>query len=911
LKACWQASWNAFRLRWHGAAHRSQLDQDLEEELRFHLDMKAQDHSASGMAPREARSRAAREFGNATGLKEISREMFGFGSLETLAQDLRYGLRMLRKNPGFTATIVITLALGIGANTAIFSIINAVMLRTLPVSAPEQLVAVGDPSRTGSLSNGGPTSDTISYPLYRKIRDQNQVFTQVLASGRTGRLVVGTSSEETAKGRLVSGNYFEVLGVRPLLGRVFAPDDDRVPGERAVVVISHAYWQRKFAGDPNIIGKSLTLNGTKFNIIGVGPRDFFGDVVGVSNEVWIPLMMQGQVNPGSSFLERNDASWLLLLGRLKPGVSLAQARASLTVLVKNLQIELQGPKITEEVAKSIRQSKVPVDAGGKGFSYLRFQFSQPLLVLMGFVALVLLIACTNVANLLLARATSRQKEISMRLALGAGRLRLVRQLLTESLILASMGGVAGLLLAWWGASLLLWLASDGPNPLPLDIRPDPPVLAFTAAVAIFTGLVFGLVPALRATRRDLAPALRERAQSLAHSGHRWNLGQGLVVAQVALSLLLLVGAGLFASTLHHLETMDVGYQREGLVMLELDPIGSGYQSEQIPAMCRAMLGRLQNVPGVESASLSENGVFSGTESITGLKVDGFQSTRDEDLDSAYDVVGPHYFRTVGIALLQGRDFDEHDQGPSSKIAVVNETMAKFYFPKTNPVGRNFSTRGAGAKTYTIIGVSRDARDHDLTSKPDRRFYVPVFGATDPIGSFNFEVRTRRDAASMLAGVRQTVQEYDRNLRIEDLKPVTVLMDRTIGQERLVARLSVGLGALALLLAATGLYGVMAYSTSRRSGEIGLRMALGADRSRVVWMVLREALWLSLFGVVIGVPSALGAAKLVEHNVMGLSTADPLVLSIAAAVLIATALLAGFLPAAKASRIDPMTALRQE
>lgn len=907
----WKRFWNAFRLRLDSAAHRTQLDRDLEDELSFHLEMKARDNREAGMEPRAAGEQAAKQFGNATLLKEISREMFGFGSLEILMQDLRYGLRMLRNNLGFTTVIVLTLALGIGANTAIFSIINAIMLRNLPVRAPQELVSVGDPSMTGTLSNGGPVSNVFSYPLYRKIRDQNQVFTGLMASGRTGRLELAPGSDETARGELVSGNYFDVLGVRPALGRAFTQDDDRVPGERAVVVISHDYWQRKFAGDSGVVGKSLSLNGTKFTIVGVAPGDFFGDEVGQSTEVWIPLMMQGQVNPGSSFLEKNDSSWLLLLGRLKPGVSLAQARASLNVLTKNLQMEMQGSAITPDTAKTIRESKVPVDAGGKGFSYLRKQFSQPLLILMGLVALVLLIACTNVANLLLARATNRQKEISMRLALGAGRARLVRQLLTESLLLSVMGGLAGLLLAWWGATLLLWLASNGPRPLPLDVRPDPAVLGFTAALAIFTGLVFGLVPALSATRRDLAPALRERTQMLAHSGRRWNLGQVLVVVQVALSLLMLVGAGLFASTLHHLQTMNVGYQRQGLAMLALDPIGSGYQKERMIPLCQNVLVRLRSVPGVSAASLSQNGVFSGTESISSVQVEGYQSTRDEDLQSTFDQVGPHYFATVGIALLQGRDFDEHDQGSAPKVAVINETMAKFYFSGVNPVGRHFTIGRKEPKTYTIVGVSRDAVDHDLTDEVQRRFYLPFFEATELITTYNFEIRTKGDVAAILPGIRKAVQEYDRNLKIDDLRPLTVLMDRTIGEQRLVAQLSTALGVLALVLAATGLYGVMAYATSRRSGEIGLRMALGADRSRVVWMVLREALWLSLLGIVIGVPCALAAAKLVAHSLSGLSAADPFVMTIAVTVMISTALLAGFLPAARASRIDPMTALRQE
>lgn len=911
---------NAFRMRLRALVHRDRLERDLEDELRFHLEMKTREELESGAHPAAARTEAVRQFGNKTTLKEVSREMFGFRSLEIFERDVRYALRTLARNPGFTATIIVTLGLGIGANTAIFSLINAVMVRNLPVAAPERLVSVGDPSRTGSLSNGSPAIDMFSYPLYQKLRGRNDVFTDVLASGRTGRLDVSVDGfrkaeaspdGETARGRLVSANYFDVLGVRPFMGRTFGPEEDRAAGASPVVVISYNYWRTRFDANAGILGKQIRLNGSPFAVVGVGPRDFFGDAVGISTDIWIPLMMQGQVNPGNFYLDKTSTSWLLLMGRLKPGLSVAQARASLNILAQNLFKEAEGSKISEGRLREIRGMKLRVGPGGRGFSALRARFSRPLLILMGLVGLVLLIACTNVANLLLARASNRQKEISMRLTLGASRFRLIRQLLTESLLLAALGGAAGVLFAWWGAGILLRFASADPAaPLPLDVRPDPHTLLFTAAAAILTGLLFGLVPALRATSHALGPVLKERSPSLARGGARWNLGKTLVIAQVALSLLLMVGAGLFARTLRSLETIDVGYRRDGLVMLEIDPIESGYKGPQAVQACRGLLEKLQATPGVRAAAVSENGIFSGTESNTGgLIVEGFAQSDDRDRTDHYDRVGPHYFRTVGIALLEGRDIDERDDAQAPKVAIINETMRRFYFPRADPLGKHLTM---GETAYTIVGVSRDARDHELKEAPPRRFYTPYLtDAKNPIDGFNFEIRTTRDAAQMIPGIRAAVREFDRNLKILNLATATSMIDKTIADERLIARLSGLLAALALVLAATGLYGVMSYATSRRSGEIGLRMALGANRGTVVWMVLREALLLALIGVAVGIPAALAAAKLVEHNIVGLSTSDPLVLAAAASTMIAAAVLAGWLPAARASRIDPMTALRQD
>ena len=912
---------HAFSLRLRAAARRRQLDRDLEDELQFHLDCKTRDNLDAGMPREEARAGALRQFGNRTALQEISREMFGLGSLEILARDIRYGWRALRNNLVFTATIVVTLALGIGANTAIFSLIDAVMLRSLPVKAPEQLVSVGDPSRTNTLHNGSPLLDIFSYPLYRQIRERNQVFTDVLAAGRTGRLELNAdgvlpsesaSTGEAVKGRLVSAIYFDVLGVRAFMGRTFAAEEDRGPGASPVTVISYSYWQRRFASNPEVLGKQVAVNGSKFTIVGIGPRDFFGDVVGVSTDLWLPILMQAQVNPGTNYLERRNTEWLLLMGRLKPGISVSGARASLNVLVHNLVAEQEGSATSTARLQQIRSLLIQVDSGAKGFSALRQHFSQPLLILMGLVGLVLLIACTNVANLLLARATTRQKEIDVRLALGAGRIRLVRQLLTESLLLAGIGSAAGLFLAWWGAGLLLKLGSNDPtSPLPLNIRPDPHTLLFTAAAGLLTGVLFGLAPALRATNRPLNEAFKERSQSLARGGSGWNPGKLLVVAQVALSLLMLVGSGMFARTLRTLETIDVGYRRDGLTMLQVDPIGSGYPQLQAVQASDRLVARLRAVPGVAATSVSEDGIFSGTDASTnGLGVEGYSQANDANRVDHYDRVGPHYFATVGIAMRKGRDFDERDTGTAPKVAIVNESMANFYFAHTDPLGKHLNLGGDKPVSYTIVGVSRDARDHDLKAAAGRRYYLPYFEETDDaIDGFNFEIRTTADAAAIVGGVRNAVNEFDRNLKVVKLATAASMIGSTISDERLIAQFSGMLGALALLLAAAGLYGVITYATLQRSAEIGLRMALGANRGSVVWMVLREALLLALAGIALGIPAALALSKLVEHNVVGLSTADPTVLAIAALVMTATAIVAGLVPAARAARTDPMVALR--
>ncbi len=901
-----------FLSRVRGLFRQRALDRRLEQELRFHLDMEYEANRKHGMTSEEALSAAQRAFGGTQQIKEIYRERRGLPMIEILLKDLRYAFRTMRRSPGFTAVAILSLAFGIGANTAIFTLIDAVMLRSLPVRSPNELVSVGDASRPTAHWNGGPMANIFSYPLYQRLRDQNRVFSGLLASGLAGRvdLTVGDGGSEPIHGRLVSSNYFEVLGVSPVLGRAFSVEADRTPGASPVIVISYDYWMNRFAGDSRILGRTLRLNGSPFTVIGVGPPRFTGDVVGSPSDIWIPLSMQAQVNPGDPRLDKRDSNWLLLLGRLKPGVSLAQARAEITELVHQAIIDYEGSALPPDKLREIRSQSVYVQPGSNGFSWVRKHDWPMLFTLMVVVGLVLLIACANIANLLLARATVRQREISMRLAVGASRGRIIRQLLTESALLASIGATAALLLAGWGSRLLTRLATrGGPNPIPfdVDVHPNLAVLAFTAAVSILTAILFGLVPALRSTRIDLVPALKESAPSL--SGDRWQLGKLLVVGQVALSLLLLIGAGLFIRSLVNLETVDVGYSRANLVVLQVDPAASGYgKSQQLPLM-RSLIAHLRSVPGVLDATVSENGLFSGIDSGSdSVRIEGFTPTRKEDMSCSFDQVGPRYFRVLAAPILAGRDFDERDNARAPAVAIVNDTMARFYFGKSRAIGKQILN---GNDRYTIVGVMRDMKERSLKGNTERRFYAPILQTTDPISPFNFEIRTRVTSARIIPSIRREMQAFDRNLKVLSIAPARLLMDESISGEQLIARLCGFFGTLALFLAATGLYGIMAYSTSRRADEIGLRMALGAQQGTVIWMVLRETLVLVGAGIAIGLPAALAATRLIAATLAGVSASDPTTIAVVSLILLIVGVSTGLIPARRASRIDPMAALRQE
>jgi predicted permease len=899
-----------FRLR--ALVRRSAVEQELDEELRAHLELETEKHVAAGMSRSEAVRRARLALGGLEQVKEQCRDVRGTRWIDELARDLRYALRVLRRSPGFTTMAVVSLALGIGANTAIFTLIDAVMLRSLPVRSPDELVAVGDPSRPTAHWEGAPMVDVLSYPLYQRLRDRNRVFTGLLASGKAGRveMSVGDGAPEVVRGRLVSGNYFDVLGVSPVVGRTFSAEEDRAPGASPVLVISDDFWETRFVRDPGILGRTVRLNGSlPFTVIGVGPRDFTGEVVGSPTDIWIPLTMQAQVNPGQARLDRIDSNWLLGLGRLAPGVSLERARAELTLLAQQALADFEGADLSADKAREIRTRKLPVQPGGKGFSWVRKNVSPLLFTLMAVVGLVLVIACANVANLLLARAMSRQKEISVRLAVGASRGRLIRQLLTEGAVLAVMGGAAGLMLAGWGSRLVSRLAArGGPNPIPfdVDVQPHLAVLAFTAAVSVLTTMLFALVPAVRSTRVELSPALKENARGPERSG--WSWGRLLVIGQLALSVPLLITAGLFVRSLANLEALDVGYSRDNLVLVKADMAGSGSATTtQRLSRARGLIERLRSVPGVLGVTVSENGLFSGTDSQGGLQIEGFQTSRREDTSSSFDQVGPRYFQVLGIPLLAGREFDERDTTGAPLVAVINETMATFYFGKRSPLGKSIQN---GGDRYIIVGVVKDNKQRDLKGKTERRFYISLLQTEDLIAAFNFAIRTRADSASMISTIRRELRGFDGNLKVSSIESVRVLMSQTLSGERSIAQLSALFGLLALFLAAAGLYGVTSYATSRRTNEIGLRMALGADRGDVIRMVLREALMLMAAGFVIGLPAALAATRLTAATLVGVSAGDPAIVGGAILVMLIVGVCAGLLPAVRASRVDPVTALRQ-
>jgi predicted permease len=830
----------------------------------------------------------------------------------TFLQDLKYALRMLRKNPAFTAVAVLTLALGIGANTAIFSLENAVMLKMLPVKNPGELVVVGDPTEVHSRRMGDPGVSVFSYPLYRDMRDGSSVFSGMLASGEAHRLrVMGDSIGEISgntTGVLVSGNYFSVLGVNALYGRVITPDDDSGPGAHPVAVVSYGFWKNKLGENPSVVGQTLRINNYPFIVIGVAPPGFYGDTVGDAQDLWVPMTMQEQVVSGRKWLEDYNASWLHVIARLKPGVTVENAAANLNLLLQQL---VNGPlkaKLSKDDLDNLKAAKVPVSAGGGGFSDLRGDFQQPLLLLMVIVALVLVIACVNVANLLLARASSRRKEFAVRVAIGAAPSRIVRQLLTESILLAFAGGALGLLLARWGTDALLKLSGNRD----LEASPDVRVFLFTAAVCLLTGVLFGLIPALRSRRVAVAVTLKSGSQNGSSANAGWNWGKLLVTGQVAVSLLVLFVAGLLVHSLQNIRNVDLGYNREHLLVVSTDPLAAGYDKARTASFANQLAEQIGSLPGVHAVTSSKNGLFSGSESGNSIKVEGYTSKNDADLQAAFDEVAPDYFHGVGIPMLLGRDIGLQDTETSPRVAVINESMSKFYFGKTNPIGRKFIVDDPSSKgPVEIVGVARDARDHKLKGSIDRRFYLPLSQALGPLPGVNFVVRTVGNPVAVAEAVRKQIKNLDANIPVNNVRSLNELTDRAISDQILIARLSSFFAGLALLLAAIGLYGVLSYSVAGRTREIGVRMALGAQRGNVLKMILREAGILVLVGVVIGIPSAILASRLFSSMLFGLKATDPVSMLLVIAVLLAITLIASYIPARRATKVDPMIALRYE
>ena len=840
--------------------------------------------------------------------------------IEELRQDLVYGVRILAKSPGFTAVAALSLALGIGANTAIFSLIDTVLLKMLPVRDPQQLVALTDPDSSG-VSIGTSTGERglLSNREFEGLRDRTQSFSGMFASqselDRYNASVDGKSPEDI-RTRLVSGAYFNVLGATAFVGRTFTAADERGPGSAPYAVISYEFWQRRFGGSLSALDSRIRIGKADLNIIGVAQPHFLGENVGAAPEIWIPLDMQPQIMPGRMWLEDDPARiaekvmWLHVIGRLKPGVSRRQAQANVDVVFKQVVAE-EFSKLSRSQPDILKQNLKLHDAGA-GVSSLRRDFADPLYVLMAVVGLVLVIACANVATLLLARATARQKEMGVRLALGAGRGRIIRQFLTESLLLASAGGLLGALFAIYGVRLLIGLVHSS-GPMMLEVRPDLRVLCFTTGVSLLTGLVFGLAPAWRSSRVNVSGTLKEAGRGLTGSSSKIGAGKILVVAQIALSVMLLIGAGWFVRTLRNLENVDLGYARDKLVLVRLDFLSAGYAGPRLPLAYEEVRDRLARIPGVRAVTYSENGLFSGTESGDRISVEGYKPQKPQDASARFDQVGPNYFGAVGIPMLLGRDIGPQDVDSGEPVCVVNETFAKFYFGAQSPIGKHVTDEFPDTrKTFVIAGVARDARDHSLRRETFRRFYL---SARQKLGDFppglNFEIRTYGDPAPVIEEVRKQILAFNPALPIESNKTLVSMLDDNLRQERIIAQLSAVFGGLALLLASIGLYGVLSYAVAQRTNEIGIRMALGAQRGTVIRMVLRETVVLILIGLAAGMPASLACARLVQSKLFGLKAADPVTLGAALGLMLAVAIASGYLPARWASQVDPLIALRYE
>jgi predicted permease len=832
-----------------------------------------------------------------------------------MLQDIRYGIRMLLKKPGFTAVAVLSLALGIGANTAIFSLVDAVLLKTLPVERPDQLVLFGKGESMG-MTTGFPdgSTDLYSYPFYRQVQQQRtDVFSGVASllsmPWNVHGFVNSGGDIEQLQVQLVSGSYFPVLGVSAGLGRVLTEADDQNVGAHPVAVVSYAWWQQRLAGNPSAVGQTITIDNTAYTIVGVAPRDFFGTTVGSAPDLWIPLAMEKQMPPAHWEGRTNENFQdLFLIGRLKPGVTAQQANAAVNLVFKQSLQARAGAQPTAQRLKELEAANIQLMLVSRGLSGLREQFSLSLRVLMGVVALVLLIASANVANLLLAHGAARSREFAVRMAVGAGRMRLARQLLTESALLALIGGAIGVGLSWWGVRLLLVMASDGPEAVPVDAAPNLRVLGFTIGVSALCALVFGTAPALRAARVEPNASLKG-GKTL--NALRNPLGKAFVVVQVALSLLLLVGAGLFVRTLVNLQKVPSGFKQENAMLFMVDTSATGIKNDdpKLPALLSEVEQKVKQIPGVQAASFAfivfNQGFWTGP---AYTREDNIPEGQNRSLRN--NMVGADFFAAMGIPFVQGRGFGPQDTKSSQKVAVITESMAQKFFPTGNPIGKRFGIEGRqSTETIEVIGVVKDAKYGNLKESFRSMAFYPHTQVPDVLG--NLVVRFSGPSSAVVPQVRETIKQINRNLPVDDVVSLEEHIGRSLVQQKLIARLAAFFGLLALLLACVGLYGVMSYGVARRTNEIGIRMALGARSRSVLWLVLREALVLVGIGLVVGVLASLALTKTAASLLYQLKPNDPLTIGMATIVLMMVALLAGYLPARRAARVDPMIALRDE
>jgi macrolide transport system ATP-binding/permease protein len=922
---------------------RSKRDEELARELDSHLAHEIDDNLARGMNAEEARRQAYLKLGNPLRIRDTVWETNRIAWLEDTWRDFRYAARTLAKTPGFTIIAALVMALGIGANTAIYSFLDSLLLRSLPVSDPASLVVLnwhakasllGDSVMQGMSGNTyddsgqGSTGGIFPYPAFELFQKNDAVFSDVFAYCHTREVrnmnVAINGQAEIASGELVSGNYFQGLAVQPAAGRLIIPDDDRT-GAAAVAVVSRAFSEKYFGRAGSAAGQSVLINNLSFVVVGVTPAEFFGVDPATVPDIYIPMHTNLLLGAGDTFAFRpadyldNNYYWVEVMARLRPGVSLVQAQAALAPRFQQWVATTAGND-----AQRANLPALALETGATGLDTLRRKFSKPLYVLMTLVALILAIACSNVANLLLARAATRKREIALRMSVGAGRLRVIRQLLTESILLASLGGALGVLIAVWGIRLLTLLLAGSPGNATVHAHLNWHVLGVAAALSIFTGVLFGLAPALQSTRFDLVSALKEIRASQPHARDsssrirfarigvsRIGVSQVLLVGQIALSLLMLVAAGLFVRTLSNLQSVELGFNRENLLLFQLNARQSGHRDPEIIDFYAHLRDRLATIPGVRNASLTEDSLINGENqlpiSLPGLPI---------RLETRFSTVGPDFMSTMQIPILAGRDIEARDHAGAQRVVVISERFARINFPGQNSLGRhvilwNRSDEKAVERDMEIVGVSKDARYGDLKRDILPVVYLPYDQGFPQPNQMTYILRTSGDPLSYVNSVREVVRQADGRIAISDVRTQTGEINEHLHQEIVLADLCSAFAMLALTIACVGLYGTMSYTVARRTGEMGIRMALGAPRSAVIRAVLREVFLLVAVGLAISVPAALGTSRFLESLLFGMKPNDPLALTLAAAILLGAALLAGYVPARRASRIDPMTALRHE
>jgi predicted permease len=904
---------------------RRRKEAELREELQFHLAEEADERQADGLTEDQARWAACRDLGNVTRLREDTRTLWTWTPLEQLAQDLRYALRMMFKNRAFTALAALSLALGIGANTAIYSFMDSILLRSLPVSDPGSLVVVKWRSRPFNFATGaefvmhsvdgstyndpeGKTASIFPFPAFERLQEASSpVLSSLFAYKLAGSVNVMIKGEaELAKGEYVSGDFFRGLAVSPATGRLIGADDDRA-GAAPVAVLSLGYSQRRFGGAANATGQPILINNVPFTVVGVAPPEFFGVDPAEAPHVYLPMHASLLFDPaaGRGFLDQNYY-WVEMMGRLRPGASLAQAQAALA-----------GP-FAQWVASTAttdgERANLPVlhlEEGAGGLDTLRRQYSKPLYALWAMVGLILAIACANTANLLLARASARKREMAVRLSIGAGTFRVVRQLLTESVLLASLSGALGILIAVAGIRVLTRLLANGQEGFTLHAELNWHVLAVTLGLSIFCGLVFGLAPAMQLARPAVMPALKdtsvtERRGRVSHGIQRPSATQALVVAQIAISLLLLVAAGLFVRTLANLQSVPLGFNRDNVLLFELNAPQAGYPEANVPAFYAELRRRLSEIPGVRHATLSHASLVRAGRSHP-VTVNGVSAKGHRILQA-----GPGFFTTMQIPMLRGREIEDRDRRGASPVAVVSDLFARTYFGEENPIGSRIKVGGSSPLDPEIIGVAATARYGGLKGRIPPVVYLSYAQIpSSQLRQMTFALRTDGDPLRYVNAVRDIVRQADARVPLTNVKTQAADIDQTINQEIVFARLCSAFAILALVIACVGLYGTMACAVARRTREIGIRMALGARRSLVIWMVLREVCVLAGLGLAISVPTAIGTSRLIESFLFGTKPNDPRALALAVAILLCAALVAGYGPARRASRVDPMIALRHE